>query len=441
MDQKNNKEINFKELIYPYLKNWKYFVVTVFTMAMFAIFYIKTQAPVYKSQTSVLIKDAKKMSAASGDIGVLQSLGGLNGMGTSSIENEVGVFESKTIVEDILRDLNFQTTFYSKQTFSSIELTVRTNPFILNVIQEKKNIDLPKKPIYIKSKGNEVVLSSDEWENDIITTYNKTTSLPFAIIMISKNPNYKVPYKVDMSNVYFHYTTFDNAVNDYQEALKVDLLDKDGTIITLSVDFQNKDRAKDFLNGLVRQYNIYAINDKNIESKKTKDFIDKRIILISRELGNVETQKEDYKSSNNIVDLPTEARINLQLKEQSKSQILELATQLELNSILRNALNRKGTGDLLPFNIGLHDETAAKSIQEYNALVLQRNKYLQEATPDNPIVKDINKQIDDMRSSLSETLQKNATTLELGKRKVEMQLGGSENMIVKYQLKKNYLER
>lgn len=431
MDQKNNKEINFKELIYPYLKNWKYFVVTVFTMAMFAIFYIKTQAPVYKSQTSVLIKDAKKMSAASGDIGVLQSLGGLNGMGTSSIENEVGVFESKTIVEDILRDLNFQTTFYSKQTFSSIELYGETNPFILNVIQEKKNIDLPKKPIYIKSKGNEVVLSSDEWENDIITTYNKTTSLPFAIIMISKNPNYKVPYKVDMSNVYFHYTTFDNAVNDYQEALKVDLLDKDGTIITLSVDFQNKDRAKDFLNGLVKQYNIYAINDKNIESKKTKDFIDKRIILISRELGNVETQKEDYKSSNNIVDLPTEARINLQLKEQSKSQILELATQLELNSILRNALNRKGTGDLLPFNIGLHDETAAKSIQEYNALVLQRNKYLQEATPDNPIVKDINKQIDDMRSSLSETLQKNATTLELGKRKVEMQLGGSENMIGK----------
>ncbi|MCJ8152376.1 polysaccharide biosynthesis tyrosine autokinase [Chryseobacterium sp. SSA4.19] len=431
MDQKNNKEINFKELLNPYLKNWKYFAGMVFLMALLAVYYIKTQAPVYKSQTSVLIKDAKKMSAASGDIGVLQSLGGLNGMGTSSIENEVGVFESKSIVEDVLRDLNFQTTFYTKQTFSNIELYGETNPYILNVIQEKKNIDLPKKPIFIKSKGNQIILSSDEWEKDITTTFNKTTTLPFAIIMISKNPSYKAPYKVDMSDVYFHYTTFDNAVNDYQEALKVDLLDKDGTIITLSVDFQNKDRAKDFLNGLVRQYNVYAINDKNIESKKTKDFIDKRIVLISRELGDVETQKEDYKSNNNIVDLSTEARINLQLKEQSKSQILEIGTQLELNNILRNALNRKGTGDLLPFNIGLHDETAAKSIQEYNALVLQRNKYLQEATPDNPVVKNLDKQIDEMRSSLSETLQKNATTLELGKRKVEVQLGGSENMIGK----------
>lgn len=431
MDQKNNKEINFKELINPYLKNWKYFVATVFLMTILAIYYIKTQAPVYKTQTSVLIKDAKKMSAASGDIGVLQSLGGLNGMGTSSIENEVGVFESKSIVEDVLRDLNFQVTFYTKQTFSSVELYGETNPYVLNIIQEKNNADLPKKPIYIKNKGNEITLSSAEWEKDIITTFNKTINLPFAIIMISKNPSYKPPHKINMSKVYFHYTTFDNAVNDYQEALKVDLLDKDGTIITLSVDFQNKERAKVFLNELVRQYNIYAINDKNIESKKTKDFIDRRIVLISRELGDVETQKEGFKSDNNLLDLPSEARFNVQKREQSKAQLLEIGTQLELNQILRNSLNKKGTGDVLPLNIGLESEAAGRAIQEYNALVLQRNKYLQEATPDNPLVQSASKQIEEMKSSLSQSLQRNIMTLELAKRKMEVQLGGSEQIIDK----------
>lgn len=51
------------------------------------------------------------MSSASGDFGVLQSLGGFSGMGTSSIENEMGVFESKTIVNDVLKQYNFQTSF------------------------------------------------------------------------------------------------------------------------------------------------------------------------------------------------------------------------------------------------------------------------------------------------------------------------------------------
>lgn len=431
MSKAVSKEISISEIIKPYLKKWWWFFLSVFIMLLLGILYIKSVSPVYKAQTSVLIKDAKKMSAASGDIGVLSSLGGLTGMGTNSIENEVGVFESKTIVEDAIKDLRLQTPIFSKQAFNNFELYKETSPFIINVIQEKKNVDLPKKPIFIKTKGDVITLSSDELAKDITSTFNKTISLPYANIMISKNLGYVKPAKEKMDEIFFLYSTFDNAVIEFQESLHVELLDKDGTIISLSVDFENKEKAKDFLNNLVRQYNIYAINDKNVESKKTKDFIDRRILLISQELGDVETQKEGFKSSNNIVDLASEARINLQLKEQSKAQALEIGTQIELNRILQSTLRSKGTGDVLPINIGLNNETAAKSILEYNALVLQRNKYLESATPDNPLVRNANRQIDELRSSLSQTLQKNVTSLELAKNKVETQLGGSQNMISK----------
>lgn len=430
MDIKNNKDINIKELINPYLKKWKYFVGMVFLMGLLAFFYIKSKSPVYKAQTSVFIKDAKKMSAG-GDMSMLQGLGGLTGMGTNSIENEVGVFESKTIIEDALKEHNFQISLYSKQILNDVELYGITSPYIFNIIREKKDEELPKKPIYIKTNGSQITLSSKEWKKDIVTTFNKTISLPYAIIMISKNPSFKAPKKVEMSELYFYYSDFENTVDNFQESLAVDLLDKDGTIITLSADFENKNKAKDFLNSIVRQYNIYSINDKNIESKRTKDFIDRRITLISKELGDVETQKAGFKSSNNIVDLPSEARINLQLKEQSKAQVLEIGTQLELYKILQSSLNKKGNGDVLPLNIGLESDAAGQAIQEYNALVLQRNKYLESATPDNPLVKEANKQIIEMRSSLSESLQKNVTSLELARRKVETQLGGSENVIGK----------
>ena len=431
MDSKNNKEINFKEVIKPYVKNWKYFMGCIVLMGVLAIYYIKSSSPVYRVQTSVLIKDAKKMSSASGDFGILQSLGGFSGMGTSSIENEIGVFESKTIVSDVLKQYNFQTSIYAKQRFKSIELYGATSPYVINVISEKINVELPNEPISIKTKGNDIILSSKEWTNDIKTSFNRTINLPFALIMISKNPKFKAPSKVKMDEIYFKYINFESAVIAFQQGLMVDLLDKEGTIINLSVHYENSDKAKDFLNGLVRQYNIYAVNDKNIESKKTKDFIDERISLISKELGDVENQKAGYKSSNNIVDLPSEAKINLQLKEQSKAQILELETQLELNKILQNALNKKSVSDVLPLNIGLDNEAATKTIQEYNALVLQRNKYMENATPDNPLVKETGKQIEEIKSSLSQSLQRNVISLQLAKNKVVSQLGGSETMIGK----------
>lgn len=431
MSKKRNTEIDINEIIKPYLSKWWWFGLSTLIMVALGIFYIKRTSPVYKAQTSVLIKDAKKMSAASGDISVLQSLGGFTGMGTNSIENEVGVFESKSIVEDAIINKTYQTPIYAKQSISKVELFGKTSPYIINVINEIKDVELPKKPISIQVKGEQITLSSEEWEKDIVSSFNRTIALPYANIMISKNLQYKKPYKVDMSNIIFYYNTFDDTVDEYQEALDVDLLDKDGTIISLSVNFENKEKAKDFLNSLVRQYNVYAINDKNIESKRTKDFIDRRIQLISEELGDVETKKASFKSENNIVDLASEARINLQLKEQTKAHVLELGTQQEINNILLSTLNGKGNGDVLPLNIGLENEAAAKSIQEYNALVLQRNKLLETATSDNPLVRELNKDISSMKSSLQQTLQKNATSIGLARSKAELQLGGSQSSISK----------
>lgn len=431
MSKVSSNEIDINDIIKPYISRWKWFIISIFLMLVLSILYIKKSVPIFRAETTVLIKDAKKMSAASGDIGVLSNLGGLTGMGTNSIENELGVFSSKSIVEDVLKKYNFQTPIFAKQTLNSIELYGKSNPYIIHVIKENNEEDLPKNPIELDIKGDVITLSSKEWDKNINSTFNRSISLPFALIMITKNPKYIPSKKIDISKLYFFYNSFEDTVDNYQQQLSVDLLDKEGTIINLSVNFENQDKAKDFLNGLVYEYNFYAINDKNIESQKTKDFIDKRIYLISKELGDVESRKSDFKANNNVVDLATEAMMNLQLKEQSKAGALEIGTQLELNNILLSTINKKGNGDVLPFNIGLNNEAAVKSIQDYNTLVLQRNKMLESATPDNPLVKDINNQIYNLKSSLQQTLQKNAVGLQLSKSKIEGQLGGSEEMISK----------
>ncbi|REC49601.1 GumC family protein [Chryseobacterium pennipullorum] len=432
MDKNYNTEVNIKDLVAPYFYKWKYFLGFILFMFIIAIYLIKSTAPVYKIQTSVLIKDAKKMSSASGDFGILQSLGGFSGMGTNSIENELKIFESKTIVEDVVRNHRFQTPIYTEQRFYDLELYGSSSPYIINVVEEKEvDSETSIKPIYLKVTGQQIILSSKNWKQDISTSFNRMVSLPFANIIIRKNPLYKVSKDLKMGDVFFTYSDFQNTVINFRKELKVDLLDKDGTVIGLSVDFQNRDKAKDFLNAVVQQYNLYAVNDKNIESKKTKDFIDERISIISKELGNVETQKANYKTSNNIVDLATEAKINLQQKEQAKVRSIELESQIELNNILKNFLNKKEIGEVLPVNIGVDNESAGKAVQEYNSMVLKRNKYLENATPNNPIVKDLDKQISGLKISLLESLQKNNTSLQLAKKSVDEQVGSSQTLIGK----------
>lgn len=431
MEKVNSVHLNVREILKPYFQKWLLFPISIFLMVILAIYFIKSSVPIYKTQSTVLIKDAQKMSSASGDFGILQSLGAMPGMGTSSIENEMDIFKSKSIIEDVLKTLNFQTPVYSKHLLYNKELYGEDLPVIIRVVNQRNEAKLPKEPIDIQIQNNTIKLRSKDFSQDFVSPFDKTIRLPFADIIISKNKEFKntKENKESLDHLFFTYDDFDGTVDSFQKGLQVKLSNKEGTIIELSLDYPEQQKARIFLNKIILQYNLYAIEDKNIQSKRSKDFIDERINLISRELGDVETQKEKFKSNNNIVDLTTEAKMNLQLKEATKGRLLEIDTQLELNKDLQKFLNKKNVSDVLPVNIGLNNETATKGILEYNELVIRRNKLLENATHENPLVKEVENQLILLKSSVSQSLSKNETSLDLSRKRLFSEMGSSEGKI------------
>ena len=417
----NEAPIDLQDLIKPYLKRWYWFLIGFIVFVLLGIIYIKTTAPVYKIESTVLIKDAKKMSSASGDFGVLSGLGGFAGMGTNSIENELEIFKSRRIIEDVIKDLKLQVPLYSREKYYNVELYKETAPFNIYVVNEKPDEELPKKPIDIKIEGDKITLFSKELKKDVVGSFNKTISLPYVNIIITKNPgfNQRKVRKMKMDDFFFTYSDINGLVDSYQGNLQVDLTDKDATVIGLSMNYSNKDKAKDFMNDLVNKYNLYATSDKNTESKKTKDFIDDRITLISKELGDVENQKEQFKIANDVVDIPTEAKMNLQIATEANKNQVENDTQIELTNILIKYINSpENQYQVIPTNIGIDNSAATSNISAYNKLVLDRNRMLENATPENPIVIEITREINSLKTALKESLYKTLNTLKINRQKI-----------------------
>jgi len=410
-----------REVIKPFLKKWYWFFISSFLAVLLAIIFIKISTPIYKVQSSVLIKDAKKMSSASGDFGVLSGLGGFAGMGTNSIENELEIFKSKSIMEDAAKNLKIQTAIFSREKFHAVELYKDTAPFNVLVIGEKEYVELPEEPIDIKINGDKITMSSKELKKDIVTTFNKTVSFPYANFMVVKNPkfNRRKVKKLELNDFYFTYSELATVVDDYQKSLEVELLDKNATVIGLSLPDQNKDKAKDILNDLINIYNNYAITDKNAESKKTKEFIDGRILLISQELGEVETDKEQFKVDNDIVDIGTEAKINLQTSYETRRKGLEIATQIEVSRLLLGYIDQQNNYQVLPTNIGLDNPTATSNISAYNKLVMDRSRLLENATAENPLVKEVTKDLVGLKAALRESIQRYIVNLNATKNQVD----------------------
>lgn len=411
-----SEEVNITEIMKPYLRKWWWFVISSIVLIILSVCYLKISTPVYNIKSSALIKDTKKVPSA--DIGALSQLGGFGSMGTNSIENEIEVLKSKKLMNDVVTNLGLQTVLVHENGLNKTELYGKSAPVLIQLINEKE-YDKPKfEPVTIKIHGDKLEISSESMAKSISTTYKKTIGLPYANLMILKNPDYDPSEKLEDGELLIYYLPTTNTVNKFQKMTNVDLVNKDATVVELSIDYQNITKGTKIINKLVQAYNDDAINDKNEESKKTKDFIDQRVKIIAGELGEVENQKEQFKVSNKITDIPTEASINLGTSAAARNRILETETQLQLSSDLISYMSKLGSKETLPSTVGLSNPTASANIIAYNQLVLERNNLLENATVQNPVVADLTKQISSLRSSIMDNLVKNRTALQASRNQV-----------------------
>lgn len=417
-EENNLIKINIGEIIKPYIRKWPWFIISAFIALVIGYISLKFMVPVYGVQSTILIKDAKNSSSSvmANDLGVLPDLSGIGGLKTNSIANEIEVLKSKKMMSEVISSLSLQTNITAKGKIRTLELYKETSPVEVRVIGEKKDKGSVN-TVQLAINGEKLTLSGESLKKDIVTTYGKTISLPFANIIITKNPKFN-PAEVkglNINKLTLQISSLEAAVNNLQGPLNVDLVNRETTVLKLGYQYPQISKAKDIINSLVVAYNNDAIVDKNSESKKTLDFIEDRIKKLSGELGEVENQKESFKSKNNLTDLETEAKINLESSAAARAKQLDVDAQLELTTALIGYVSKQGQYQVLPANIGLNNPEAISGISAYNQLVLQRNRLLESATPENPTVVDVTKQINAMRSSIMQTLQRNRVGLELAK--------------------------
>ena len=404
------EEIHINELIRPYIKRWKWFVLSGFFALFIAYLFLKTQNPVYEVVSTVLIKDSKK-SMGGQDFEMLRDLSGLGKMSSDGVDNEIEVLKSKKLMTKVIKDLGLETDIYVPGFFKDTEVYGKTSPIIVKIISEKETTK-PVEPIHVTMNGDKLILNSDDI-GIINSSFDKLISLKNANIIILKNKKYVADTKKIVNELILDISSLESKTNNYQEKLTTALANKDVTVIKLSMNYPNVDKAKDIINKLVEVYNADAVNDKNAESRKTAEFIEERIANVGRDLGNVELQKEQFKKANQITDIAIEGEIGLKTSAEARAKQLEVASQLELTNSLISFVSRQGNYQVIPNNIGLNNPGAVTNITAYNQLILERNRLLENATPQNPLVIEVTSQINNLRPTIIQNLQKSREGLQL----------------------------
>ncbi|MEO2072890.1 MAG: polysaccharide biosynthesis tyrosine autokinase [Zunongwangia sp.] len=411
------EEVNLREEIQKYLKYWPWFVVSIFVCVVLGFIYLKISKPVYLTNATIIIKDEDTKSPATSGLSSFTDLGILEGLKTSSIENEIGLLKSKRMMTKTINSLDLNIQYLSYDLFVTREV-YNNAPFKLDILK----LDSDQLSQYAKATENEFEIS---WEGEVITLINKETgskkksrfgeplNIEFAEVVIRKVEGFEPDEDSESLEYGFRIVPVEAVVSYYQNGLIAELVDENSTLIQLGLEGSVPEKSQDVLDQLIVEYNKEAIIDKNLVASNTAEFINERLKIINFELDSVEIDKEAFKESRELTDIQAESEIFLENASDYKKKRQEVTTQVQLASAMLDYLEEGNNSDLLPANLGLEGEGVNQQVADYNQLVLERNRILEASTVKNPVIVSLDQQIDQMRSVVQKSLQRLRANLDI----------------------------
>lgn len=404
-----------KSIFYLCLSNWYWFVLSIAICVGYAIFYLKKTVPVYERTASILIKSEDKTSdnAALMDLGLVQI--------NTNLTNEIMSLKTSTVTSEIVRRLNLDVEYRKEGAFhdnvvygAELPLKVAFTSLDDNETASFK-LNLDEGTVHMSDFIRNGTPYNGEWTAKI----NDTVQTPVGRLVVTPTAAYAqgLDYDINVvrSNIHSVAASIQGRINPYVRG-------GNSSIIDISFRDVSPARAEDILNTLVSVYNENWVKERNQKTVNTNEFIKERLAYIEEELGEVEQNISDWKSSHLILDVDATGGMAQSKAMAAEDQSQELSNQMYMTKYVRSYLtDSKYANQLLPANAGLTNPSILGQISEYNSLLLQRNNHLANSSLQNPLVRDMDEQLGALRASILQSIDHEINMLQNRQNQVRAQ--------------------
>lgn len=414
---------DFKIIYTTLILNWQWFVLSLIICLSAAAIMLRYTTPMYQSYAKLLIKDDNNGGRRGGRSYIANSstLGMMTN--TEGIDNEMENLKSTALATEAVKQLKLYTV-YTLEGRIKDHLLYKNQP--VNVDLDVAHIETLKRPISLvidkdengklHVTGTYTYVPEDPDKPSKTYAINRTFDvLPARIItsvgIITFTANTLSPMPDDRNELVTIYPP-KMIAGKYSGALTVNQLSKSTSIAGLTLTDEMPQRANDYLKQLVFSYNMQANEDKNEIAMRTEQFINSRLEKINTELGATEGSLEATKRQYKIVNPEATGALGFTNTDQFTQKLADMDMQIELLRSLQQYMNEPGNKyQTLPSNVGLNDAAASTLINDYNKIVMERNRLLRSANENSPTITPLTAQLDDLSSSIRRAMtqvQRNA---------------------------------
>lgn len=422
-------EIDIGGIIKKFRIKWHYFLIAFILFFTAAVVYIKYALPVYQANATVLLKEVEK--SPSKDIEDILSGDLLSS--ERNLSTEMGIIKSRRVMEEAIKALSLQVSYFNNTEFPARPV-YKSSPFTVEVISlndafydqnfEVKIIDKNSFQLTVVYDGEENITFSHSafhaFNREIMTEY-------FTMKLVAGD---SFIFNPEVNKYSFVVNSLNSLVNEYLSNFTVAPLDKDATILILTVRDQVPARATELLNTICKVYIDLDIKDKANVASLTLKFVDEQLQNTKSTLGNIETQMQSFKEQNATVDLSEEAKSVLNRLNQLDIDRVKSDIELKsLNNLLDYITTNEDLTNFAPTSLGIPDPLLIELLTNYQNLQAKRKSLAYGVKSTTPALKIVDEQIIETKTNLIENINSIRDKMLVSNRSLRDQIAQYESNI------------
>lgn len=378
--------LNIKDLFFKYIRFLPLFIISVALALTVSYLYLRYSTLVYRASSSMMISDERSSGGNPNDR--FDQI--LADNGRKNIQNEIEFLRSGPLMERVVRNLDLNFTYLAKGNIKELNI-YKSAPFVAEAIE-----------IY-DSAGFAMELIFDD--ADSFHFLGETNTVNFGQVFKNSHGVFRLLRRPSVP-VNKEYKLIWQPATDVAGGLLGSLViaPKPGTsILILTMESTNAQLAADVLNMLMQVYGTATVEDKNITTRQTLDFIDSRLGKVSGEVDSITQRKLAFQQANNIINPEQQTADYLSLIKETDNQALQQRIQLSTAEMIEQYVRDQQVAPT-PSSLGLSDPVLNELVGNYNKAQVEKRILLENAPPGNVAVQQKDEEIRVLKGKIRENL-------------------------------------
>ena len=210
----------------------------------------------------------------------------------------------------------------------------------------------------------------------------------------------------------------------YQSRVRISNLQRGSSIYEVSLEVNNVDKGKDFINQLAQNSVNYTLDKKNQIANNTIKFIESQLIGVGDSLSVAKSVLENFRARNEMMDVSMQGQLIIEKTQNLQEEKNRLQSQLDYYNYLvdymqgdQNVLNL-----LPPSAYGVENVMLNQMITELGTLNAEKEGLQFNSKIENPNVARISRRIETLKKTIKQQAQSNIESTSASMNEVDKRL-------------------